>query len=74
MKTIKYTLLSLVVAGLFSACDPNRNKATLGNTQDTSRVIGGTPVSSHADSIRPKLKDSVKGGNVNPDGHIKKPQ
>ena len=70
MKLIRFSLLSILIAGMCTACDSNRGKASVGNSQDTSKVIGGTPVSSHADSIQPKLKDSVKGGNVSPSGRI----
>ena len=70
MKVIKYSLISIFIAGTLSACDPNRNKATLGGTQDTSKVIGSAPSGFGQDTIPPKLKDSVKGGNANPSGRL----
>ena len=70
MKFIRYCLLSILVAGMFTACDSNRNKATLGGTQDTSKVIGSASGGTRSDSIPPKLKDSVKGGNANPSGRL----
>jgi len=78
MKTIKYIGLGLIMAASFSACNPNRNSATLGNTQDTTNAVagsdaGGTTPAQGADTSKNGNKnnsaDTASKGNVNPTGH-----
>lgn len=68
MKSFKYTIALLAIAAMFTACDGNRKNATLGNTSDTSTVVGVKDTSANGDTTK---TDSASDGNVNPTAHQK---
>lgn len=68
MKTLKNIAAILLLSASIAACTGDRNKATLGGTQDTVGVAGkDNPNNLHAtDSAN---KDSIGKGNADPAGH-----
>jgi hypothetical protein len=70
MSKIKYIALASVLTFSITACNGNRNSATLGNSTDTTNIEkGGSEASSH-DTAKSSGADSTVHGNVNPTGQI----
>lgn len=67
MKTLKYIAAAVLLSASIAACTGDRNKATLGGTQDTVAKAGtGDPNNTHAlDSAK---TDSTNKGNADPTG------
>lgn len=67
MKAIRYIAAFALLTATITACG-DRNKATLGGTQDTVAKVGtGDPNNTNnADSTN---KDSLNKGNADPSGH-----
>ena len=72
MKNIRLTILPVLLA-LITACDSNRQNATLGNTADTANTVEGAsvPPSVPADTTK-KGADTTARGNADPSGSIQK--
>jgi len=73
MKIFRYIGIGLVLAVSVSACNSNRNSATLGNSQDTMNAVAGSDVPVNKDTSRDTSKkgtaDTTAKGNVSPTGH-----
>jgi hypothetical protein len=68
MNTIKISLFAIALIAFVSSCDPKRNSATVGNTQDTTtKAVGGTRPDTSGNTAN-QGKDSTGKGNVNPTG------
>lgn len=69
MKVLRYIAAVVIVASL-AACGgtQERDKATLGGTQDTTTVAGNGHVGGTVESDSAK-KDSARQGNADPTGH-----
>ncbi|QQL49154.1 hypothetical protein [Mucilaginibacter ginkgonis] len=79
MKSYRKAAFTAIVASIMcvTACSPNDNQKSIGNSKDTSSVTGaGTEAIRDTATITQDRKDSTKGknynhGNADPSGRVK---
>jgi len=72
MKNIQLIIISALLSLTIAACDSDRQKATLGNSADTSNVKGADVHPSFPTDTAKKGTDTSARGNADPSGSIQK--